>query len=259
MKSFGIMRISSLLMILFYAYLGNAQDYIVTTTGDTLSGDVRPLLYGIDKKVQFRGDDKKKTLYPMFKVLSFSYKDEIYQPVKGPDGYTFMKLLQPGYLSLYSYQMPNQSTFDGLFLTKKDGSGMEVPNLGFKKFMKQFLEDCPDVVESIDNGELAKKELKQIIDEYNQCLDERSIDHGKIVAEKREQKKQLGPWDLLEEKVRAQSAFEGKKDALDMIKEIKNKISNSDKIPNFLLEGLKNSLDQDIFKTELDNALKEIN
>jgi len=259
MKSFGIIRISLLLMILIHAYLGNAQDYIVTTTGDTLRGDIRPLLYGVDKKVQLRGDDKKKTLYPMFKVLTFSYKDEIYQPVKGPDGYTFMKLLKPGYLSLYSYQMPNQATFDGLFLTKKDGSGMEVPNLSFKKSLKQFLEDCPDVVERIDNGELGKKEMRQIIDEYNQCLDNKSIDHGKIIAEKREQEKILGPWDLLEEKVRAQTAFEGQKDALDMIKEIKDKISNSDKIPNFLVDGLKDSLNQDIFKTELENALKQIN
>ena len=44
-----------------------------------------------------------------------------------------------------------------------------------------------------------------------------------------------------------------------MISEIKGKISTNQKVPNFLVEGLKSSLNQDVFKAELDAALKEIN
>ena len=44
-----------------------------------------------------------------------------------------------------------------------------------------------------------------------------------------------------------------------MISEIKGKVSTSQKVPNFLIEGLKNTLNQDVFKTDLDNALKELN
>lgn len=259
MKSFGIIHIF-LLVILFLAYkCANAQDFVVTSKGDTVVGQVKPLLYGTDKKVQLTGDNKKKTVYPMFQVKAYSYKGEIYQPVKGPDGYAFMKLVKSGYLSLYNYQLPNQVTFDGSYLVRKDGRGMDVPNLGFKKFMKNFLEDCPSVTEKIDNGELSKKELTQIIDAYNQCIAGKTIDHGKLIAEKAEQDKIISAWDVLEEKVKSQPDFEGKNNALEMIQEIKDKIAKSEKIPNFLLEGLKSSLDQDSFKTELENALKEIN
>ena len=44
-----------------------------------------------------------------------------------------------------------------------------------------------------------------------------------------------------------------------MISEIKGKISASQKVPNFLVEGVKNNLNQEVFKTELENALKELN
>ena len=53
--------------------------------------------------------------------------------------------------------------------------------------------------------------------------------------------------------------FAEKENALEMIGEIKNKISTSQKIPNFLIEGLKNSLNKNEFKAELDSALNSLN
>ncbi len=259
MARLRIIQIFGFLFLLSTPEYAQAQDFIVTTLGDTVRGEVKPLFYSVDKKVQLKGDDKKKTVYPMFKVLAFQYKEEIYQPVKGPAGYTFMKLKKAGYLSIYNFQLPNQASFDGLYLARKDGTGMEVPNLSFKRFMKNFLEDCPSVVEKIDNGDLGKRELDQIVDAYNECINDKTIDYGKLAAEKEEQDKIINAWDILEEKVNSQSDFEGKKDALDMITEIKSKISRSENIPNFLLDGLKDSLGQDTFKEELENALKEIN
>jgi hypothetical protein len=259
MRGFAIIPVCLLVILLLVSFTGSSQDYVVTSKGDTLSGQVKPLLHGVDKKVQLIGEDKKKTIYPMFQVRSFHYKNDIYQPVKGPEGYVFMKLIKSGYLSLYNFQLPNQVAFDGSFLLKRDGQGMEVPNLSFKKFMKNFLEDCPDVVARIDNGDLGKKELNQIIDEYNLCISAKTIDHNKIIAEKQVQGKIITAWDLLEEKVKSQPDFEGKNNALEMIQEVKSKIAVSEKIPNFLLEGLKSTLNQDIFKVELENALKETN
>lgn len=232
---------------------------MVTSKGDTVLGQVKPLMHGIDKKVQVTGEGKKKTVYPMFQVKSFRYKDDTYQPVKGPEGYVFMKLEKAGYLSLYSFQLPNQVSFDGSFLLRRDGEGIEVPNLSFKKFMKKFLEDCPDVVAKINSGEQGKKELNQIIDDYNVCIAAKTVDYDKAMVEKKAQVKIISSWDVLEEKVKSQPDFEGKNNALEMIQEIKSKIATSEKIPNFLLEGVKSALNQDVFKTELENALKETN
>ncbi len=247
------------LSVILFSSSTFAQDYLITQKGDTLKGEIKPLAYGVDKKVQLTEAGKKKVVYPFFSVKSFSYKGEIFQPVKGPDGYTFMKLLKSGYLSLLSFQSANQVTYDGQYLLKRDGAGTEVPNLSFKKVMKKFLDDCPLVADKIDNDELNKKNLAQIVDEYNVCIDSHSIDHKKVIATRNEQIKKVSAWDLLEEKVKTQPDFEGKANALEMINEIKGKISTSQKIPNFLVDGLKNSLKEDVFKVELENALKEIN
>ncbi|MBA4054804.1 MAG: hypothetical protein C0490_08845 [Marivirga sp.] len=259
MKSFGIIHFFLLIILLLAFECSHAQDYLITSKGDSLTGQIKPLFYGVDKKVQITTADKKKNVYPMFQIKVFRYKNELYQPVKGPEGYTFMKLVKPGYLTLYNYQLANQITFDGTYLLKKDGEGIDLPNLTFKKAMKKFLEDCETVAAKIDDGTLGKKELNQIIDEYNQCIDNRTINHDKILAEKAAQTKIISAWDVLEEKVKAQPDFEGKNNALEMIQEIKGKIAKSEKIPNFLLDGLKSSLQQDAFKTDLENALKEIN
>jgi len=76
------------------------QDILVTTKGDTLRGEVKPLIYGTDKKVQITEAGKKKAIYSLFQTKSYSLKGETYQPVKGPSGYTFMKLIKSGYLSI---------------------------------------------------------------------------------------------------------------------------------------------------------------
>ena len=36
--------------------------------------------------------------------------------------------------------------------------------------MKKFLGDCPALVKKIDNDALNKKDLHQIVDEYNTCM-----------------------------------------------------------------------------------------
>lgn len=258
MKIFGILRISLLTLLLFACLWSNAQDYLITSKGDSLTGVVKPLMFGVDKKVQVITPDKKKATYPIFQVRSYRYKDEIYQPVKGPEGYTFMKLGKPGYLSLFYYQLPNQVSFDGTYLLRRDGKGIDVPNLGFKKVMKNFLQDCPPLVDKLESGELTKRDLNLIIDEYNQYVNDKTNARDKVIAEKQVQQKSISAWDVLEDKVKTQEEFEGKSNALEMIADIKNRIQRSEKVPNFIIEGLKSSLPQDTFKAELENALKEI-
>src|SRR5687767_4710050 len=121
MKSYCIVPVL-IALLLMLAYQCSAQDYVVTTKNDTIRGDVKPLLYGADKKVQVTAADKKKTVLPITQTLGFSLRGEIFHPVRTDAGYTFMKLLKPGYLSLYAFQLENQMTYDGRYLLKKDGA-----------------------------------------------------------------------------------------------------------------------------------------
>lgn len=229
---------------------------MLTHRGDSLVGDVKPMLYGPEKKVQITGADRDKTTFSIFQVRAFTSEGETYHPVKGETGYVFMKLLKPGYLTLYAYQPENQQRFDGLLLKKRDGDNMTVPNLGFKKYMSGFLEDCPAVAGRISSGELGKKDLSEIIDAYNACVAGRTVDHEKVIAERVEQTSRIGKWDSLEEKIRA-ADFSEKNNALEMIAEVRKKIQQGEKIPNFLVTGLRNSLEDTGFGPDLEEAVSE--
>lgn len=255
----NILRLLLTVFILFMVRSAYTQDFLVNLQGDTIKGEVKPLTYGAEKKVQLTEAGKKKVIYPFFKVKLYSLDGEVFQPVKGPYGYTFMKLVKSGYLSLLSFQPENQSSYDGMWLLKKDGDGIEVPNLTFEKGMKKFLSDCPALVKKIDNDVFNKKDLHQIIDEYNACMSNPAPEEKPVATKPAQPAKSLTAWDALENNVKSQPDFPEKGNALDMIGEIKSKISANQKVPNFLIEGLKNSLNQDVFKADLDNALKEIN
>jgi hypothetical protein len=257
MKNCIIPVLIFLLFMLVYQ-CSSAQDYVVTSKRDTIHGTVKPMLYGQEKKVQVTTSDKKKTILPITQTFSFSLDGEIYHPIRTEKGYVFMKLLREGYLSLYAFQMENQMTYDGRYLIKKDGTKLEVPNLGFKKGVTKFISDCSVVAAKVDTGELGKKELNQIIDEYNQCISARTSVSKTEIAKKEEAIKKVNSWDILEEKLKAEPEFEGKKDALDMVSEVKGKIGRSEKVPNFLIDGLKNILGPTSLKPELDAAIKDI-
>jgi cell fate (sporulation/competence/biofilm development) regulator YlbF (YheA/YmcA/DUF963 family) len=169
-----------------------------------------------------------------------------------------MKTIKSGYLSLYAFQFENQVNYDGLLLLKKDGSRLEVPNLTFKKNMVKFLEDCEDVSARIENGELSKKKIDTIVDEYNACINKRTAERSQILSQKAEANKKISSWDELENQVKAAQDFEGKPDAIEMIGEIKGKIRRQEKVPNFMIEGLKKSLSKSDLTPTLDKALAEI-
>ncbi len=236
-----------------------AQDYVVTTKTDTIYGNVKPSFAGQNSKVQLTTSDKMKKSYSLFEVRAFVFKNETYHPMKGPNGYTFMQLKKPGYLSYYAFQLENQVTFDGYYLTKMDGTGIEVPNLGFKKSMAKFLSDCNSVVNKIENGNLGKRDIDEIVNEYNAYVQSKSINDSIVNSTYQDQIKKISAWDVLAEKITTQPDFEGKQNALEMITDVKGKISRGEKVPNFLTEGLKSIINATELKTDLENALKELN
>jgi hypothetical protein len=258
MRHYTIVHILLFLVFLLVYQCAQAQDYILTSKGDSLAGEVKPFTFSADKKVQVISQDKKKSTFSIFQVREFVLKGEHYEPVKFNGTYAFMKLLSKGYLSLYAFQLENQLSYEGRYLLKRDGKGLEVPNLSFKKLMAKFLEDCSVVSKKIGSGEYGKQQLETIVAEYNTCVDERTIDHKSIIAVRTEQSKVSASWDVLEKKVREKPDFAGKNDALEMISDIKLRIARSEKIPNYLVEGLKNSLAATDLQPQLEQAVEDL-
>ena len=52
MKSNIVLHILLFLLLMLFFRVVSAQDYVLTTRGDSLTGEVKPLFYGSEKKVQ---------------------------------------------------------------------------------------------------------------------------------------------------------------------------------------------------------------
>jgi hypothetical protein len=237
MKIFAILILS-----LFASPLYSQSDYAVTVKGDTLKGRTKILTYDILDRVQVVVNNKKK-VFTALEVRSVFKDGAMYHTIKYDKGYQFMKLLKPGFLSLYAYRMPNQSGYDGRFLVKKDASSMEVPNLTFKKSMANFLESCKEVQERIKSGDLGRRDLDQIIDRYNSCLQfdiEKKVEKPVVISEA-ESEKMIAVNSLIS-KVEVSSDFAEKADVLDLLKDLRTKVGRNEILPNYISKDIKRYL-----------------
>lgn len=247
---------SSLLIITCGLTKVLSQDFVITAKGDTLKGKVKLLVHAFDPRVQIQTGDKQKTTLTILQVKTVRIENERFDPVKFNNKYSFMKLIKEGYLSLYSFQLEKQLAYDGRYLLKKDGRGIEVPNLGFKKHMSSFLSECEAVSTSIAKSDYGRNDLNKIIDEFNACIAKNTVVSQTTIAQQSEPK--LAIWNDLGSKVSASSVI-AKSDALEMINDIKKRISKGEKLPNFLVQGLTAALSENAnLLADLENALKTI-
>jgi hypothetical protein len=235
------MMIRTLVLLILFSYSAMAQtDYLITSKADTLYGDLRILTYDHIDRVQIEVDKKKEVLTAI-QVLSL-YKDgEVYKPLKYDTKIVFMKALKQGYLSMYAFRLPNQSSYDGRLLTKMDGTSIEVPNLGFKKILSNYLEECSSVAAQVKEGELSRKEIEKIIDDFNACLDTKNTTASIPDVSAPVVNEVTQSIESLIKKVDA-AEFSSKKDALDLLRDIQTKVAKNETIPNYLSEGLKSYL-----------------
>ena len=218
------------------------KDFAVLAKGDTLKGELK--MYSIDNidRLQINVKGTKST-FTAFQVKSFVKAGITYQPVRYENALRFMKLVESGYLSLYMFSPTGMGSMDSQYLAKKDGSGMEVPNLSFKKLISKYLNDCPELIDRIEKGEFHKSDIERIVVQYNTCLQAKtetlmqtkdpqtsSSNSAKIVA-----------IETLTKKIEAEN-FLTKKDVMDVLRDIKNKVSKNENVPNYLTESLKSYL-----------------
>jgi hypothetical protein len=235
------MRKYLLISVLFLtSYFAVAQaNYVVTLKADTLRGDVRILSYDNIDRVQVAKDGKKES-FTALEVLILYLDNNFYKAVKHDNKVVMMKVIKSGYLSLFAFRLPNMSSYDGRFLLKMDGNSMEMPNLGFKKVMASFVEDCLELSAEIKKGTLGKSKIEQIIDEYNACVDSRTVHPAAPVIEEGA-KVQLDAIKKLADKINELS-FDTKQDALDILRDIQSKVEKKENVSNYQIEGLQSTL-----------------
>jgi hypothetical protein len=229
------------LFLSFLCLSAYGQGYLVTNTGDTLRGKVKIMSYDQLDRVQV-AEKKGKTTLTARQVKTVFLDGETYHPQQANHTIRFMKLLKPGYLSLYAFKEEGQNFYGGRYLVKKDGAMTEVPNLAFKKIMTEFLADCPELKDKIKSGQYGRKDLELIIDDYNAYIDGNTVMRKETTLFAQKSAQRVEPLEKLKKTVQNQNDFDSKKDALDLIDDIIAKIKGGQTIPNYLVDGLQKFL-----------------
>jgi hypothetical protein len=222
----------------------SAQDYLVTLKNDTLPGEPRILTFEMLDKVEFR-EGKNKKIYTAIQVKAVSIAGKTYRPVRTVESYKMMQLVKPGFLSIFLGRRENSLDYEIQYLVKLDGAAIEVPNIGFKRIMKDFLRDCPIVAQRIEEGQLGRKNVEQIVDDYNICLDKaaQSVQNSStaVKATTVASDDRLVALDGLKS-VLEKLSFPNQKDAIDIVGDLYEKIKNKQPVPRYLIESLKGLL-----------------
>lgn len=231
-----------LLFALATAPVEAQTSYIVTLKGDTIRGEIKLSndLNGVQLKSL--APDGKKVSFTAVQIRTVFVDGEFYNPQRYEHAYPFMKLLKLGYLSLYAFREPNQTSFDGRLLVKRDGTSVEVPNMMFKRVMSNFLNDCPELTRKIKDGELKNDAIGEVVDTYNSCIETATRKlYGPTEAASKPNSRSI----LVENfkrKVRDLPEFPNKKNAIDLLNDMSDKLTHGQPVPDYLTEGLKNYL-----------------
>ena len=211
----------------------HGQGKIVTTAGDTYTGKVSidiPSQYF--ESVTIKTEEDKFT-FKAHEVLEIYKDDKKYVPIWVDNRYKIMRVDSEGYVGLFSYREGSAYDFGYRYLYKRDGSGIPVPNLGFRNSLSKYMEDCPELAEDIKSGKYKKGELDKILTEYNQCIDRNTL------------KSKLEVGEVIDAENPAIAKIEEIKETTDndelitLLSDIQTKVAQGKAIPGYLLGALR--------------------
>ncbi len=235
--NFANMRGLTLLLILLGAFTSYAQDQLVTVKGDTLTGKI-DILFPEDlyEEILFENDSEKKRM-KAFEFQSLTVDGENYRTIKLRDKYRIMKLEKEGYLSLYLFRVDNNYAFSGLYAYRVDGSGIEVPNMMFKKTMSKFLDGCNSVNLALEEGKFKRKDIEQLVDAYNDCIELNTTEQ--FAGRQAIMNSNVDTEILTQANAVLKDAQEmGDSDLVSMLNDVIRKLQTGDEVPSYLKKAI---------------------
>jgi hypothetical protein len=137
------------------------------------------------------------------------------------------------------------------YLVKNSGEVMEVPNIFFGKRMANFLRDCSLTKQKIEENKLGRKDLDQIVDDYNRCLDNQTLkvfpsEDPKLVAITQ-----------LKDRLKQNPAVPA--DAIEIMDDMYQKVKEKKPTPNYMTSALRGLLrDYPDYHQELDSLITKL-
>ncbi len=244
-------------IILLLTSTAYAQDYVITVQKDTLYGKVEILLPDqFNEELSIIVDGDKKRL-KSFQILEAYTDSTIYHPAKVLNKYRILELIEGGYLSLYLYRADESYDFNTSYLLKSTTEGMIVPNISFRKRVTDFVSECPEVVAKLDDKTYKKNDLRQIVEDYNNCLEQQTQnkfnEQGPVINET-----DMSALTLvvgIQKKLNSSADDE----LNTLLNDIKQKVKSGDAVPGYLISALKEQTKSiDSIKNEVEQLLKAL-
>lgn len=179
-KSIVIFICLVLIQPIFSQPKSSIPGYIITIKNDTVFGNILVNEKGnigyvssikcwnpITKKVKSHRADKTK---------AFGYGDRYFESLVWEEAhYYFERIVKGNPVSLYVTPSTSPAIIVPIAITHTeyfmvDNSSMiRLNRLGFRKYMLNYVKDCPVLVDKLETEKLKFENLIQIIQEYNSC------------------------------------------------------------------------------------------
>ncbi len=249
----------ALILASFSAF--SQSDVVITLKGDSLTGKAS-ITSNRGNAIQtiILKNDKDKMKFKAYEIKSLLKGDEIYHTRKINGKYQLGLLVKEGYLSIYKIsgsEAAASNEFSSSVLIKKDGSQLVVPNIGFKKYVAKFLNDCETVVKGFENDAYKKSDLEKIVKDYNGCIDKNTAILSEQKVEVNLQPDKVDKIDVLIKAIKEDGSLPELNSVLDMLNDLKSKIKGGSKVPSYLQNALRASLKaNEIYTKQLNQILE---
>jgi CHAT domain-containing protein len=157
-----------------------AADYIIDTSGVKIYGKIIKVnVSSAAIQVKFKSEDGEERFYTPMEIKEWGsdqkiYQSKIYQLTKKKSIMVFMHLISPpgGVVGLFEFQNTlGEQAFMETFM-ERDAVLTRVRYGRFKKQMKGYFKDEPEIVELLKRKGVRKNDLLALVEEYNDLLEE---------------------------------------------------------------------------------------
>lgn len=230
-----------------------------------MTGDVQLLSNSDGMPYAIVKNGKDKETVKLFDIQNISMPEfGLIKPMKIGEQYRFALLVSEDYLSVYKYSSSNRmDDFGMIALQKFGGSAFDLPGImGFRKLMADYLSDCKEVSDKIEEKEFKRGDIDQIVADYNGCIalknsiQQETVSYYKATAPKISETKGALLLDF-EKLLKASKQVEEKDVVSEMFSDLSSKIKKGEKVPEYLINAIKDAIKNDQKLVELMNKIIE--
>ena len=237
------MKIRVLLLLSFsfvFSLLpAQSNQYYVKLSRDTVYGKLNINTYRDNSlKMLFKTEEGKNiTVLPNNTLMAYYDEDHLYRAVIYDNQRLFMQEVYFGALSIFNYtryESNSGSIITSKVFSKGGTESIELSNFNFKKQVKTFLSDCPEIVSGIDDKKYKYKNLLEIGLAYDNCRIE-NPEPGQLKTEVKNIIIELGK---LRTEISISNDIENKDEAFEILKDIERRMELNDNVPEYLWSAL---------------------